>query len=68
MQKCLTLHIAGVLIHGEPDRRYLFPASQQLSGNANLNLECLRRAMLLHLRGGKFRNELHIQFDNAKGA
>ena len=40
-QKCLTLHVAGVLIHGRPDKRYLFPASQQLAGDANLNLECL---------------------------
>ena len=42
----LTLHVCGVLIHGEPDQRYLFPASQQLAGNSNLNIECMRRALL----------------------
>lgn len=63
--RCLTLHVAGVLIHGEPDKRYLFPASQQLSGDANLNLECLRRALLRHIQT-TFREELHLQFDNAK--
>ena len=67
-QKCLTLHVAGVIIHGTPDKRYLFPASQQLAGNANLNLECIRRAFLKHLEGGRFRDEMHMQFDNAKGA
>lgn len=61
----LKLHVTGVIIHGNPDTRYLFWSLPWMPGNANLNLECLRRALVHHLRGLAFRPKLYIQFDNA---
>jgi hypothetical protein len=42
----LKLHITGVIIHGRPDARYIFYSYPHLPGNANLNIECVRRALL----------------------
>lgn len=64
-KEALKLHATGVIIHGQPDARYLFWSLPFMPGNANLNLECLRLALLHHLRGFTFRPMLYIQFDNA---
>lgn len=68
----LCLHIVGVIIHGRPDARWFFPAGQQLSGDSNLNLDALRRALVdwcapseAHPAGRPLRRKLYLQFDNA---
>ena len=61
----LKLHITGVIIHGRPDARYIFYSYPHLPGNANLNIECVRRALLHYLRDKPFRPKLYFQFDNA---
>ena len=40
------MHIVGVIIHGNPDRRYFFAVYPHLAGDSNLNLECIRLALL----------------------
>lgn len=61
----MPLHIVGVLIHGLPDKKYFFAAGAHLAGNAALNAECFRRALLMHLKATGFRRKLHLQVDNA---
>lgn len=65
LKDVLKLHITGVIIHGKPDKRFLFCSWPFLPGNANLNIECLRRAFLHALAGMTFRPKLYIQCDNA---
>lgn len=65
LQDVLQLHVTGVIIHGRPDARYIFWSYPHLPGNANLNFECMRRALVHHLRGITFRPKLYLQFDNA---
>ena len=52
-------------LHGSPDKRYLFGASPQLSGNTALNIECIRRALVIDCQERGFRRKLHVQVDNA---
>jgi hypothetical protein len=65
MQNAFLVHIVGVIIHGRPDSRYFFAASQQLAGDSNLNLECLRRALFMKADGKPLRRKIFLQFDNA---
>lgn len=65
LKDALKLHVVGLIIHGKPDKRYLFWSYPYLPGNSNLNLECIRRALLHHLSSLPFRPKLYLQFDNA---
>lgn len=65
LKDVLRLHVTGVIIHGKPDARYIFWSLPFMPGNANLNLECLRRALVYFLRNLTFRPKLYLQFDNA---
>ena len=53
--------LSGVLVHGKPDHRYFYAAGPHLKGDHALNLECIRRALVEHLKGSKFRDKLYIQ-------
>ena len=63
----LVMHVVGVIIHGNPDKRYFFLAYPHLAGNSNLNLECIRLALVQYGKdtGYSLRPNLYIQFDNA---
>lgn len=61
----LKLHVTGVIIHGNPDKRFIFWSLPWMPGNANLNVECIRRALVHYLSGLAFRPKLYFQFDNA---
>ena len=63
----LVMHIVGVIIHGSPDRRYFFLAYPHLAGDSNLNIECIRRALVLYYEelGTCLRPNLYVQVDNA---
>ena len=65
LKECVKLHLTGVIIHGRPDKRYMFCSLPYMPGNANLNIECIRRALLHHLSRGSFKPKLYIQVDNA---
>mmetsp|Transcript_12125 Transcript_12125/g.31819 ORF Transcript_12125/g.31819 Transcript_12125/m.31819 type:complete len:706 (+) Transcript_12125:1194-3311(+) len=65
IKNAFTSHIVGVIVHGRPDKRYFFAASQQLTGDANLNIDCIRRVLSLHAGDGPLRPELYVQVDNA---
>lgn len=62
------MHIVGVIIHGNPDKRYFFLAYPHLAGDSNLNLHCIRRALLLYCQDMGYQSLLpilRIQVDNA---
>jgi hypothetical protein len=63
----LVMHVVGVIIHGHPDRRYFFLAYPHLAGDSNLNLECIRMALVQFAKDTGFvlRPNLYIQIDNA---
>lgn len=65
LRDVIKLHVTGVIIHGNPDARYVFWSLPYMPGNANLNIECMRRALVHYLRGRTFRPQLYIQFDGA---
>jgi hypothetical protein len=62
-----VMHVVGVIIHGHPDRRYFFLAYPHLAGDSNLNLECIRMALVQFAKDTGFvlRPNLYIQIDNA---
>ena len=61
------MHVVGVIIHGHPDRRYFFLAYPHLAGDSNLNVECIRMALVQFAKDTGFvlRPNLYIQIDNA---
>lgn len=59
------MHIVGVIIHGNPDRRYFFVVYPHLAGDSNLNLECIRLALLADRKHGTLRPNLLVMVDNA---
>lgn len=61
----LKLHVAGVIVHGRPDKKFMFWGLPHMPGNANLNIETVRRSLNLAFPGLGFRLNLHIQFDSA---
>ena len=65
LKDVLKLHVTGIIIHGRPDKRYVYWSYQHLKGNANLNIECMRRALAHALHTLGFRPKLHVQFDGA---
>ena len=65
LKRTLTSKVVGVIIHGRPDAQYFYAAGQHLSGDSNLNLECLRRALVHYCKSAPLRRKLYVQFDNA---
>ncbi|KAL1530789.1 hypothetical protein AB1Y20_001685 [Prymnesium parvum] len=66
LKNAMKLHVTGIIIHGRPDKRYLYWSLPFLPGNANLNIECLRRALLKHIGdSGTMKPKLYVQVDNA---
>ena len=62
----LQQHVLGVIIHGQPHSFYLYTFNDNLKGDANMNIEGIRRALLAHLEGGKpMPRILYVQGDNA---
>lgn len=61
------MHIVGVIIHGTPDRRYFFCAYPHLAGDSSLNVECIRRALVLYRNemGRGLPPNLYLQLDSA---
>ena len=59
------MHIVGVIIHGNPDRRYFFVVYPHLAGDSNLNLECIRLALVQFCKETGFRPNLYVMVDNA---
>ena len=63
----MGMHIVGVIIHGNPDRRYFFVVYPHLAGDSNLNLECIRLALLADRKhtGNAMPPQVLIMVDNA---
>ena len=59
------MHIVGVIIHGKPDKRYFFVVYPHLAGDSNLNIECIRRALMLYCNETGLRPNLYVMVDNA---
>ena len=65
LKDALKLHVVGLIFHHNPDVVHLFYAGPHLSGNSNLNIECMYRAMLHEYKEKGMLSTLHCQFDNA---
>lgn len=64
----LVMHVVGVIIHGNPDKRYFFLAYPHLAGDSNLNMECIRLALEQYRKDMNLPNlrpTLYLLFDNA---
>ena len=59
------MHIVGVIIHGNPDKRYFFVVYPHLAGDSNLNVECIRLALHQHFKETGLRPNLYVVVDNA---
>jgi len=65
LKRTLTSKVVGVIIHGRPDAQYFNAAGHHQSVDSNLNLECLRRALVHYCKSAPLRRKLYVQFDNA---
>ena len=61
LKDCLKMHVVGVIFHGNPDRCHLFFVCPHLSGNSNLNIECLLRALHLEFSEHGMLPVWHVQ-------
>ena len=62
----LQQHVLGVIVHGQPHTYYLYTFNDNLKGDANMNIEGIRRTLLKHLEGGRHMPRiLYVQADNA---
>jgi hypothetical protein len=62
----LQQHVLGVIVHGQPHTYYLYTFNDNLKGDANMNIEGIRRTLLKHLEGGRrMPRILYVQADNA---
>jgi hypothetical protein len=64
----LEQHVLGVLVHGMPNRHYFFSFNRSISGDANMNVEGIRRT-LIHLCSSSpsyhLPRTIYVQGDNA---
>ena len=42
-KECLCQHLLGVLVHDRPDKIFLYTVNDTIKGDANLNIEGIRR-------------------------
>ena len=61
----LQEHLLGVLVHGRPNRQYIFAANDSIKGDANLNIEGLRRMLVQEFASKPMPRVIYLQADNA---
>ena len=64
-KECLTQHLLGVLVHGRPNRSFLYAVNDSIKGDANLNVEGLRRTLASMYAQTPMPRTLYVQGDNA---
>jgi hypothetical protein len=61
----LGMHVLLVMIHGRPNANYFFYMNGSIRGDANFNIEGVRRALLTHANGGALPETIYAQMDRA---
>ena len=64
-KECLGQHLLGVLAHGAPNRPFLYTVNDSIKGDANLNIEGIRRTLASLFEATPMPSTLYIQADNA---
>jgi hypothetical protein len=61
----LGMHVLLVMVHGRPNSNYFYYMNGAIRGDANFNIEGIRRSMLAHADGGALPETLYGQMDRA---
>ena len=61
----LKQSVTGVIVHGVPNNHFLFTANASIKGDANLNIECIRRTLAEVYASSPMPKTLYVQSDNA---
>ena len=61
----LHLHVLGVIVHGSPNKHYLYSFNDTVKGDANLNIEGLHRTLVKYCGAQPLPRIIYIQADNA---
>tara|TARA_B110001452_G_scaffold156267_1_gene130110 strand:- start:498 stop:2438 length:1941 start_codon:yes stop_codon:yes gene_type:complete len=64
-KECLGQHLLGVLVHGAPNRPFVYNVNESIKGNANLNIEGIRLTLASLFEARPMPSTLFIQADNA---
>ena len=65
LKDAMKLHVLGVIFHGRADKVHLFPVAPNIAGNANLNCECILRAVQIEFAITGMLPRLHVQVRSA---
>ena len=61
----LGMHVLLVMVHGRPNSNYFYYMNGAIRGDANFNIEGIRRALLANTDGGALPETLYAQMDRA---
>jgi hypothetical protein len=61
----LGMHVLLVMIHGRPNVNHFFYMNGAIRGDANFNIEGIRRALLTQANGGPLPETIYAQMDRA---
>ena len=64
-KECLAQHLLGVMVHGRPDKIFLYTVNDSIKGDANLNIEGIRRTLAHLYESEPMPKTMYIQADNA---
>ena len=64
-KECLCQHLLGVLVHDRPDKIFLYTVNDTIKGDANLNIEGIRRTLADLYETEPMPKTVYIQADNA---
>ena len=70
MQEILKQKVQGVILHGSPNKYYMFVCNESIPSDSNFNIECIRRVLVdaAPLNGGQLKSPLYLQADSAGDA
>ena len=64
-KECLNQHLLGVMVHGRPDKIFMYTVNESIKGDANLNIEGIRRTLADLYETEPMPKTVYIQADNA---
>jgi len=64
-KECLAQHLLGVMVHGRPDKIFMYTVNESIKGDANLNIEGIRRTLAHLYETEPMPKTVYIQADNA---
>ena len=61
----LCQKVLGILVHGRPNQNFFFVANDTIKGDANLNIEGIRRTLSIVYKEQPLPRTVYVQADNA---